>query len=234
MSQVTVIQHTSAEYLGLMEDHLEGRLIRFNYCRPFVEDVYVPHQDTIGDGLILLGGGPWGSAGTRDVPTLQKEIELAHCCLMLGLPIIGIGLGAQILAIAGGGSSKPHALSSSVGTAHRVKDGALAGYLPENYPLVTYMRDTLVLPNYAEVLAEDDNGDPALFQMGSNCFGFTGHPGIKPAMIEDLIMEFEEAPDNCADTMSSIRSHVRQIEDSLIPIMTGLILLTGLMNKTKP
>lgn len=229
MSHITVIQHTSAEYLGLMEDHLEGRLIRFTYCRPFVEGVSVPHQDTIDDGLILLGGGPWGSAGTRDVPTLQKEIELAHCCLMLGLPIIGIGLGAQILAIAGGGRSDPQELASSVGTAHKVKDGALAGYLPESYPLVTYMRDKLVLPDYAEVLAEDDNGEPALFQMGSNCFGFTGHPGIKPAMIEDLVMEFEESPDDSGETISLLRSQMRQVEDSLIPIMTGLIHLTGLM-----
>lgn len=231
MSQITVIQHTSAEYLGLMEDHFEGRLIRFNYCRPFVEDVSVPHQDTIGDGLILLGGGPWGSAGTRDVPTLQKEIELTHCCLMLGLPIIGIGLGAQILAIAGGGNSLPQALSSHVGTAHRVKDDALAGYLPESYPFVTYMRDKLVLPDYAVTLAKDDKGEPALFQMGSNCLGFIGHPGIKPAMIEDLVMEFEEAPDNCAETISSLRTHIGEIENSLIPIMTGLIHLTGLMKQ---
>ena len=31
---LAVIQHTSADYLGLMEDHLEGRRIRFHYYRP--------------------------------------------------------------------------------------------------------------------------------------------------------------------------------------------------------
>ena len=35
MNVVAVIQHTSGEYLGLMEDHLEGRRIRFQYFRPF-------------------------------------------------------------------------------------------------------------------------------------------------------------------------------------------------------
>ena len=29
MNLLHVIQHTSADYLGLMEDHLEGRRIRF-------------------------------------------------------------------------------------------------------------------------------------------------------------------------------------------------------------
>ena len=31
---VSVVQHTSADYLGLMEDHLEGRNIRFKYFPP--------------------------------------------------------------------------------------------------------------------------------------------------------------------------------------------------------
>ena len=34
MNVVAVIQHTSGEYLGLIEDHLEGRRIRFQYFLP--------------------------------------------------------------------------------------------------------------------------------------------------------------------------------------------------------
>ena len=37
MNLLNVVQHTSADYLGLMEDHLEGRRIRFRYFRPFTE-----------------------------------------------------------------------------------------------------------------------------------------------------------------------------------------------------
>ena len=55
------------------------------------------------DGLVLLGGGPWGSAGQRDLPTLQGEIALTRNMLDQGRPVLGIGLGAQILAIAAGG-----------------------------------------------------------------------------------------------------------------------------------
>jgi GMP synthase-like glutamine amidotransferase len=235
MTKLTVIQHTSAEYLGLMEDHFEGRRIRFAYCRPFVEGTPIPHQDNVGDGLVLLGGGPWGSAGGpsggRDVPTLKAEVELTEACLLLGLPVIGIGLGAQILALAAGGSSKAHALISKVGTARRLNDGALQGYLPGDYPLVTYMRDRPVPPEYAHILAVNEDDEPALFQIGDNCFGFSGHPGIKSAMLEDLVMEFEEAPENAAESLEAMRPLKTAIEDSLISIMTGVIQMTGLMKE---
>ena len=36
------------------------------------------------------------------------------------------------------------------------------------------------------------------FQVGENAYGFAGHPGIKLGMVEDLVMEFEEVPDNAA------------------------------------
>ena len=98
MRLIHVVQHTSAEYLGLIEDHLEGRALRFKYYRPFAQGNALPQMDAMSDGLILLGGGPWGSAGARDAPTLKEEVRLAHACLMREWPVVGIGLGAQILA----------------------------------------------------------------------------------------------------------------------------------------
>lgn len=222
-----VLQHTSAEYLGLMEDHLEGRSIRFQYCRPFTGKVPFPKAEAIDDGLILLGGGPWGSAGTRDVPTLSQEILLAKACLERQLPVVGIGLGAQILALAAGGRSEKSDLEFSLGKARRAKDKALSGYLPAEYPLAVYMRDWPVPPAGAEILALDEKDRPALFQIGARAFGFAGHPGIKVAMVEDLIMEFEEAPDDVGERLAGLRAAQRSIEDALVPIMTGLVQHTG-------
>jgi GMP synthase-like glutamine amidotransferase len=198
MNVVAVIQHTSAEYLGLMEDHLEGRRVRFQYFRPFASGGKLPAADLPADALILLGGGPWGSSGARDVPTLAEEIELCKATLAEGTPVIGIGLGAQILAIAAGGGVKetPLALQSSAVT--RLDDDALNGYLPAEFTQVTYMRDWPMPPSDARILATDELGRPAVFQVGNNAYGFAGHPGIKLGMVEDLIMEFEEVPDDTA------------------------------------
>jgi GMP synthase-like glutamine amidotransferase len=229
MKLIHVIQHTSAEYLGLIEDHLEGRGLRFKYYRPFTEQKSLPHVDAMSDGLILLGGGPWGSAGTRDLPTLSEEIKLARACLMREWPVIGIGLGAQILALAAGGRSRPAALHFTVGTAQRVEASALNGYLPDRYPLALYMRDWPEPPDYASVLARDESGRAVLWQIGKCAFGFVGHPGLKVAMVEDLIMEFEESPDDLASSLTRLRAVQRPLEDALVPTMTGLVQLNGWM-----
>jgi GMP synthase-like glutamine amidotransferase len=226
---IHVFQHTSAEYLGLIEDHLEGRNIRFRYCRPFAGKNPFPTPEGLADGLIVLGGGPWGSAGTRDVPTLAQEIFLVEKALEKRIPVLGIGLGAQILALAAGGRSESAPLEFSVGVARRAKEGALHGYLPGEYPVATYLRDRALPPAGAEILAVDDRGRPALWQVGELALGFAGHPGFKVAMVEDLVMEFEEVPENIEPGLKKLAGAQRALEDALVPIMTGVVRLTGWM-----
>ena len=231
MKVLAVVQHTSAEYLGNIEDHLEGRRIRFRYSRPFAAGGRVPKPGSLLDGLVLLGGGPWGSAGIRNVPTLDQEVELTRVALAKGLPVLGIGLGAQILAIAAGGGSEPSELEFEVGEATRTRPDALGGFLPERYPLVIYGRDRPVLPTEADVLARDAAGRPALFQVGERALGFAGHPGTKPAIIEDLIMEFDEAPSDPGPGLERLRAAQVALEDALVPIMTGVVRILGLMEQ---
>jgi GMP synthase-like glutamine amidotransferase len=233
MNVVAVIQHTSGEYLGLMEDHLEGRRIRFQYFRPFAGGRKLPPRDIPADALVLLGGGPWGSAGTRDLPTLAEEIEIARAMLEEGTPVIGIGLGAQILAIAAGGGSETAEFRFECMTVSRVADDALSGFLPETFNQVVYMRDRPVLPDDARVLAVDECGAAAVFQVGKNAYGFLGNPGIKLGMVEDLIMEFEEVPAGAPERLEALRALQVQIEDELVPIMTGLVQCTDLMSSPK-
>lgn len=226
---LAVIQHTSADYLGLIEDHLEGRRIRFQYYRPFTGGRTLPTADGLSGGLVLLGGGPWGSAGGRDVPTLEAEVALTRHALDSGRPVLAIGLGAQVLCLAAGGGSAPAPLVFDVGQGRRVRDDALNGFLPGTFPLVRYMRDRPVLPAAAEVLAVGEDEAPCIFRLGERALGFTGHPGMKTAMVEDLIMEFEEGPEDPAAALVALRERKRDIEDALVPIMTGLVQVLGLM-----
>jgi GMP synthase-like glutamine amidotransferase len=233
MNVVAVVQHTSGEYLGLMEDHLEGRRIRFQYFRPFAGGRKLPAKDVAADALFLLGGGPWGSAGGRNLPTLDEEVELTRAMLEAGTPVIGVGLGAQILAIAAGGSSEPRDLSFDFLNAHRCDDGALNGFLPESFHQVVYMRDLPVPPSTARTLAKDEQGRPVVWQVGDNAYGFCGNPGIKLGMVEDLIMEFDEVAEDAAVKLEQLRILQPGLEDALVPIMTGIVQCTELMSSPK-
>ena len=226
-----VIQHTDAEYLGLIEDHLEGRSIGFTYMRPHTAGGRLPTTVKFTDGVVLLGGGPWGSAGARNLPTLEEEVQLVRDCMLRGAPVLGIGLGAQILAMASGGSVRPAPLRFKMGVARRTRDDALNGYLPETFPIATYMRDAFEAPPHAEVLAIDEDGAAAVFQVADNCFGFVAHPGLKGAMIEDLIMEFDESPDGMGEELAMLRQNQAGIEDALVPIMTGVVQKAGWMGE---
>ena len=83
------------------------------------------------------------------------------------------------------------------------------------------------------VLAEDMLGRPAVWRVGENAYGFSGNPGIKLGMIEDLIMEFEEVPDDPAGPLGELRLLQPVLEDELVPIMTGLVQCTSLMSSPK-
>ena len=229
---LAVVQHTSSEYLGLMEDHLEGRRIRFRYFRPFTAGGRLPSPAEAAGGLVLLGGGPWGVApGERQLPSLEAELQLTAQALAAGTPVIGIGLGAQILALAAGGKAESRPPVFEVLAAERTAPEALGGLLPQRYPLVRYGRDEATLPPAARVLARDSRGAPALFQLDEQAFGFAGHPGVKSAIVEDLIMEFPDSPAEIAPQLAALRAAQPALEAALVPIMAGLIRSLRLMEE---
>ena len=49
------------------------------------------------------------------------------------------------------------------------------------------------------------------------------------AMVEDLIMEFEETPPQIEPGLAQLRAVQRSIEDALVPLMTGVVQLMGWM-----
>jgi GMP synthase-like glutamine amidotransferase len=233
MKTLCVLQHTEAEFLGLMEDHLEGRSIRFQYVRPFATGTILPPHAGGFDGLIALGAGPRGIVSGDLVPSLGPELRLVGDFLERGLPVIGIGFGACLLAAAAGGGADAAPLRFEVGRARRVEPDALGGHLPASYPLVLYMRDRPLPPVDARVLAVDQAGEPALFQIRGNCLGFLGHPGVKSAMIEDLIMEFEEMPEDTAEPLARLRAVQGEIAAALSDIMVGIVKTAHLMEPSR-
>ncbi len=230
LKTVCVIQHTEAEHLGLVEDHLESRSIRFQYFRPFTKGGAMPVDEEAYDGLILLGGGPLGIVSGPLLPSLAPELRMTERFLRDSRPVLGFGTGSILLAVAAGGGADEAPLRFEVGLAERSATCPSGQFLPETFPYAAYLRDRPVLPENSETLASDHGGEPVVFSVGGKSFGFIGHPGIKSAMVEDLIMEFEETPDNTAGMLEQLRENHAGIAQALNFSMVGLVRECGWMD----
>ena len=230
MKTLCVIQHTEAEYLGLIEDHLEGRNIRFRYHRPFTSGGLLPASPDGFDGLIVLGGGPYGVVSGHLLPSLGHELRLTRAFLERGLPVLGIGLGAVILAIAAGGGADEAPLRFTVETALRCSDAPVAEALPETFPLALYLRDAPLLPADAEVIARGADGAALIFATHGNSLGLLGHPGAKRGMMEDLIMEFADTPDDVLEPLETLFGEQATMATNLSTLMVGIVRHMRLMD----
>ena len=226
MKTIWVVQHTEAEYLGLMEDHFEGRNLRFRYLRPFAAGGTIPDTPGASDGLILLGGGPYGIVSGHILPSLGPELRLARAFLGAGLPVVGFGLGALILLSAGGGGAEEAPLRFDV------VDTTISGWnnaAPQRMPLAVYGRDAPFLGPGMISVATGPGGETLGFTVGANSFGLLGNPGMKSGMAEDLIMEFAETPADTLTGLERLAAAQVGIAEALQPFMVALIRHTGWM-----
>lgn len=225
MKTIWVLQHTEAEYLGLMEDHFEGRNLRFPYFRPFAAGGMVPEVPGNADGLILLGGGPYGVVSGHILPSLAPELRLTRAFLAANLPVIGIELGALILLAAAGGGVEEAPLR------FEVVDATSQGFdaAPQQMPLACYLRDRPVLRRDMPVLMRAPDGAPLAFGVGTQSIGLIGHPGMKRGMAEDLIMEFGETPEDTLTGLNALNDAQMRIAEALGPLMVALVRHCGWM-----
>ena len=219
MKTLWVLQHTEAEYLGLIEDHLEGRALRFRYFRPFAAGGMVPETMGTADGLILLGGGPYGVVSGHILPSLGAELRLTRAALAAGLPVFGIGLGALILCVAGGGGVAEAPLRFGV------EEMTISGWhdaAPQKMPLACYLRDAALPSPEMPVIGRGRDGAVLAFTVGAKSLALLGHAGMKRGMAEDLIMEFAETPDDTLTGLAALGREQHAIAAALGPFMTAL------------
>ena len=227
MKSLHVVQHTVSENLGAMEDQFRRRGVGFQYQKPLTAGK-VPTSAVNSDGLILLGGGAWGTHGERTtLPSLDQELRFAYDHLKRNRPVVGLGLGAQIVCIAAGGRTAQTGTRVHTGIARRVRDDALGGHMPESFPFVSFMRDDAVLPTDSEILAVDDDGAPVVFTVGPDVICMTCHPGTGPLMLRSLAAEVKASEDELATELAFVDQHFPEMTSALDAMMHGIAEATG-------
>jgi GMP synthase (glutamine-hydrolysing) len=158
----------------------------------------VPRALAAGVPLVVMGGSMGvADAGDPAYPFLDDELALLRDALAEQAPVLGICLGAQLLAHAGGARVYPLPGSSPAGgpapvrevgwapVDFRALDGepALAG-LPARATMLHWHGDTFDLPPGAVHLASTPACAQQAFRLGRRAFGLQFHPEVEPATLE--------------------------------------------------
>lgn len=185
---VVVLRHLMFENLGT----LTSILIKRNYQVIYI-DVGVDHFDFFledADLLIILGG-PISVYDHALYPYLNTEIELVRRRLASGLPILGICLGAQIIAKACGAEVKPMGYKEigfyPITMVNRDSNTFFKKFGDEMIVL-HWHGDTFELPSNARLLASSKLCANQAFSIGNNIIAFQFHLEVDCCYIEQWLI----------------------------------------------
>src|SRR5262249_21190983 len=100
--RVLAFRHVPHEHLGLIADSLTSGGVEFEYA-----DLHAGGDADISsaDGLIFMGGP---MSANDDLPYIRRELELIRTAISRGTPVLGVCLGAQLIAKALGSRVYPN------------------------------------------------------------------------------------------------------------------------------
>jgi len=99
--KVFALQHIACEGLGIIEKVFQDRGVPYCYIRLDQGEKLPTPEEISGNALVILGG-PMNVYEEERYPYLKEETELIRYGLDTGIPMIGICLGAQLIAKAAG------------------------------------------------------------------------------------------------------------------------------------
>ncbi|GDY12286.1 amidotransferase [Planctomycetota bacterium] len=197
MSTATVLMHVPREGCQRIGDHLRRRGVTVQERALFSGDA-VPSAIPAGDLLVVMGGPMGvGDLGDPNYPFLQAEIALLRRCLADQAPVLGVCLGAQLLAHAAGARVFPNHASGNLSARVREvgwfpldfhgdfqRDPVLRG-LPTQAVQLHWHGDTFDLPAGAVGFASTSACRNQAFRLGYRQFGLQFHPECDAATIAE-------------------------------------------------
>lgn len=190
--QVLVFQHVPHEHLGHFAPALKREGIEFRYLRSFEKDLANRRLDDLGDpdALIFLGG-PMSAHDEAEYGFIRPELTLMEEALARNKPVLGICLGAQLLAKALGarvfaGTEKEIGWYDLELTEAGQRDPLFSRW-PRSLKMFQWHGETFELPRGAQHLAGSSRFSHQAFRFGEGAYGLQFHPEITFSMIEEWL-----------------------------------------------
>ena len=221
--KVHVLQHVPFEGIGSMQGWLAKRDATVGYTR-FYESAKLPHPGEY--DLVIAMGGPMSVNDEQSHPWLVPEKAFLRETIRLGQAVIGICLGAQLIASALGSRVYP-GRHMEIGwfPLEGVDPGRDVFQLPGGLTAFHWHGETFDLPDGAVRLAKSEACDNQAFQLGQNVVGLQFHLETTPQSAALLLRHcgHELVPGKYVQTEPFIRDMSEIACSDINPVMDELL-----------
>lgn len=215
---VWAVQHIGYEDLGSFEQvlHQRGYEVRY-FCSRLIDyrHVYAPDPD-----LLIVLGGPMGVYEDDKHPWIKQELKMVEERIEANLPLLGICLGAQMIAKALGanvykgeqglevGWSKITVNPEGMKTPFRHLDGSKTH-------MMHWHGDTFDLPDGATLLASSDKYKKQAYTWGDRVFAMQCHPEVTENKLKIWYEGGKEDIEKSNQTVEKLKADAHAYNDTL-------------------
>ncbi len=194
LRKILVVQHVAAEPLGTLDPLLRRLRIRMRYHNARRAPDETP--DLGGADAVIVLGGPQNLDEQDKYPHLKAELRLIDLALRREVPVLGICLGAQLLAHAlGAPVSRNRAPEFGWSPLHLTpagNDDPVLSALSDGSPMFHWHGCTFAIPSGCERLAYSAGCDNQAFRAGDRNWGFQFHLEVDGSLIERWLGVYAE------------------------------------------
>jgi GMP synthase-like glutamine amidotransferase len=221
--RVHVLQHVPFEGLGSIHHWLTNAQAKVTWTR-FFESPDLPGEDEF-DVLIALGG-PMSVNDEASLPWLKDEKQLVRAAIQSGKGVLGICLGAQLMASALGARVYPGA-HKEIGwfPVTGKPTNSLSFEFPATTDVFHWHGETFDLPDNATHLAFSEGCRHQAFQIGSRALGLQFHLETTAESGDAIISHCRQEllPGRYVQSETKLRSVVRERYDQINHLMSEVL-----------
>jgi GMP synthase-like glutamine amidotransferase len=185
--KVHVLQHVPFEDVGSMTSWFSARDAEVTYSRLYESSTFPDPADL---DLIIVMGGPMSVNDDASCPWLKTEKQFIRDAIRCDLPLIGICLGAQLIAASLGARVYPNS-EKEIGwfEIESTPNGGDVYRFPEKTTVFHWHGETFDLPEGAIRLAHSGACANQAFQVGQRVIGLQFHVETTPESLDSIINE---------------------------------------------
>ncbi len=211
---VVIIQNAKHEPAGFIEELLKINGISYEYIHAY-ESNEVPSFKA---SHIIILGGPMGVYECKEYPQLVDEMEIIRKAIKENVPLLGICLGAQLIAYALDKSVYPFREEVGWFEVFKAEDDEFNEGM-DRIVVFQYHNDTFELPDGAKLIFRGDRVKNQGFRIG-NCVGLQFHVEMTEELVDVWTRDLE--PEKREKIMSEIY-RVRELNSICYKLLSKFI-----------